>query len=180
MAAPEAKLAHVINKTNREPALPSAFLEFEHLIQINDPADSRVPDMSRDALWQGLVYRAKYPQHFNSALESELHTLSELEFVRILSAGSMRVRDRVTLVPDLEIHTAIEAQQSLFAKSITRIEEPEPGFLFVRFMYQRDSIADQGGLDADEFLKSAYLQNDRDAIATIRQMVAEGWADKLI
>ncbi|MBU2097333.1 MAG: DUF1857 family protein [Gammaproteobacteria bacterium] len=160
--------------------MSSALLEFEHLIQINDPADSRVPDLSRDALWQGLVFRAKYPQHFNPALESELHTLSELEFVRILSAGDMCLRDRVTLVPDLEIHTAIEAQQSLFAKSITRIEEPEPGFLFVRFMYQRDSISDQGGLDADDYLKSAYLQNDRDAIAMIRQMVAEGWADKPI
>lgn len=158
--------------------MASAYLEFEHLIQINDPADSRVSDMSRDALWQALVYRAKYPQHFNPSLESELEPLNEREFVRILSAGTMRVRDRVTLTPDIEIHTVIEAEQGLHARSITRIEEPEPGFLFVRFSYQRDSIADKGGLDADEFLKSAYLENDREAIALIRQMVAEGWTDK--
>lgn len=158
--------------------MSSKLLEFEHLIQINDPADSQLPDISREALWQGLVHRARYPQRFNPALESELQPLSDQEFVRVIVAGSLRVRDRVTLLPDTEIHTAIEDGQGLFAKSSTRIEEPEPGFLFVRFSYQRDSIAEAGGTDADEYLKMAYVENDIEAITLIRQMIAEGWTDK--
>lgn len=157
--------------------MPPALLEFEHLIQINDPADSRMPPMSRDALWKGLVYRTKYPHHFNPALESQLHERSDLEFVRVLSAGSMCLRDHVTLIPEDEIRTLLADNQALYARSVTRIEEPEPGFLFVRFIYQRDSIADKDGINADEFLKSAYLENDREAIARIRQMVNEGWAN---
>lgn len=151
-------------------------LEFEHLVQINDPADKRLPVMSREDLWQGLVFRARYPGHFNPAIQSELQDESELGFVRILSAGSMRLRDQVTLVPETEIRTLIDgSQQAIHAESITRIEEPEPGYLFVRFTYRRDSIAEQGGMDADAYLKSAYLQNDRDAIAQLRQMLAGGW-----
>lgn len=158
-----------------------SLLRFEHLIQINDPADSRVPLISRDALWQGLVYRARYPDHFNPALESVLQPLSDTRFVRVLSAGEMKLRDEVTLVPDLEIHTLIDGRsQAIHAESTTRIEEPEPGFLFVRFSYCRDSISNQGGLDADEFLKSAYLQNDREAITMIRQMIADGWSGRLV
>lgn len=135
--------------------------------------------MSREALWQGLVYRARYPDHFNPALQSTLEPESETSFVRVLAAGDMNLRDQVTLMPDTEIQTLIDGtSQAIHAESITRIEEPQPGFLFVRFIYCRDSISSQGGLDADEFLKSAYLQNDREAIATIRRMIAEGWAGR--
>jgi hypothetical protein len=155
-------------------------LRFEHLVQINDPADSRLPVMHRDDLWQGLVYRARYPAHFNPALESTLYPVSENHFVRVLSAGAMTLRDEVTLVPHTEIHTLIDGKiQAMHAQSITRIEEPEPGFLFVRFIYTRDSISSQGGIDADEYLKSAYLHNDRDAITMIRQMIADGWSGNL-
>lgn len=158
-----------------------ALLRFEHLIQINDPADPRLPILSRESLWQGLVYRARYPDHFNPALESALEPVSEISFVRVLSAGDMKLRDEVTLVPDSEIHTLIDGTfQAIHAESTTRIEEPEPGFLFVRFSYCRDSISGHGGQDADEFLKSAYLQNDREAIAMIRQMIAEGWSERLV
>jgi hypothetical protein len=156
-----------------------SLLRFEHLIQINDPADPGLPLMSRETLWQGLVYRARYPAHFNPALHSTLEPVSDISFVRVLSAGDMHLRDQVTLVPETEIRTLIDGDsQPIHAESITRIEEPQPGFLFVRFIYCRDSISDQGGLDADEFLKSAYLQNDREAIAMLRQMIADGWSGR--
>jgi hypothetical protein len=44
--------------------------------------------------------------------------------------------------------------------------------LFVRFSYKRDSIGGEGGLNADAFLKEAYLQQDREALIIIRQMAA--------
>ena len=153
-----------------------SLLEFEHLVQINNPDDKQLPLMSREDLWQGLVFRTRYPHHFNPAIQAELQDETDTGFVRILSAGSARLRDEVTLVPGIEIRTIIDGNtQGMHAESITRIEEPEPGYLFVRFSYKRDSISEQGGIDADAYLKSAYLQNDRDAIASLRRMLAEGW-----
>ena len=68
----------------------------------------------------------------------------------------------------------------MHAESLTRIEETASGVLCVRFSYRRDSIADQGGIQADEYLKSAYQQMDRAAIAQIQQLAAEGWSKTLM
>ncbi len=145
-------------------------LEFEHLIQINDPQQPQIPVMSRAHLWAGLVQRAKYPDQFNNAITSRLEVISENEFIRHLQVGDQEIPDSVVLMPPDEILTRLHTSNPpLHAESITRIEEPEPGFLFVRFIYRRDSATVPGGLDVDEYLKSAYLLNDRDGIAQIRQ-----------
>lgn len=155
-------------------------LEFEHLIEINDPARPDIRPLGRDELWRALVYRAKYPGQFNSALDSSLENETESSFTRVICAGSAVLRDEVTLVDKSEIRTLIDGQtQMMHAESVTRIEEPEPGRLFVRFIYRRDAL-DIGGVDANEFLKAAYLENDREAIARIRQMIAEGWSNQLM
>lgn len=160
-------------------------LEFEHIIQINDPFDARVPAMPREALWQGLVFRARHPDHFIPALECRVEpaavTPDGPTFVRYLKAGDMELRDEVTLVAQQEIHTLIDGSaQAIHAESITRIEEPAPGHLIVRFVYIRDSIAAEGGINADEFLKEAYLQQDREAVMKIRELILNGWPDSLI
>lgn len=153
-------------------------LEFEHLIEINDPQRPDIPALSRNDLWQGLVYRAKYPGHFNPALQSSLQEETGSSFTRFITAGEMVMRDEVTLCEPNEIRTLIDGRtQSMHAESITRIEEPEPGHLFVRFIYRRDAIELGGGIDANEFLKTAYLQGDREAVAILRQMIADGWSE---
>lgn len=149
----------------------SALLEFEHIIQVNDLNQPELTVLSRDILWQGLVYRASYPGHFNPALNCRLEPDTERRFVRHIEVGELQLRDEVTLVPMQEIRTLIDGQtQALHAESIATIEEPEPLQLFVRFRYKRDSISVEGGLDADAFLKEAYLQQDKEAIIIIRQM----------
>lgn len=160
-------------------------LEFEHIIQINDPSDGRVPAVSREALWQGLVFRARNPDHFIPALKSRVEPAAATPggptFVRYLKAGDMELRDEVRLAPQREIHTLIDGSvQPIHAESVTRIEEPAPGHLIVRFVYIRDSIAGEGGINADEFLKEAYLQQDREAVMKIREMIRHGWPDSLI
>jgi hypothetical protein len=101
--------------------------------------------------------------------------------VRIIRVGELELRDAVSVVPMQEISTLIDGrEQAIHALSVTRIEAPQEGHLIVRFFYERDSIAEQAGLGADEYLKSAYLQSDVDAIIQIREMIREGWPHKLM
>lgn len=150
-------------------------LEFEHLIEINDPEAPHIPFMSRTQLWEGLVFRAKHPGHFTPNLQCRVTEMTEDGFIRVLGFGEHSLRDRVVLLDEQEIHTRpAEEKPLLFAESITRIEEPMPGHLFVRFLYRRDSGNEAGGLNVDEYLKQAYLENDRNAISLLRRFAAEG------
>lgn len=77
------------------------------------------------------------------------------------------------LYPEQKIHTSTIAEiDQITAESMTCIEEPESGFLFVRFSYKRELEELNQEVDVGEHLKSAYVQVDRDAIAMIR-MLAE-------
>ena len=77
------------------------------------------------------------------------------------------------LYPEQKIHTSTVAEiDQITAESMTCIEEPESGFLFVRFSYKRELEELNQEVDVGEHLKSAYVQVDRDAIAMIR-MLAE-------
>lgn len=150
-------------------------LEFQHIIQINDPQEQRIPHLSRIQLWEGLVFRTKYPGHFNATLSARLVDVSPTGFIRYLNFGTAELRDEVVLLEGEEIRTSTAGVvQHMFAESVTRIEEPAPGHLFVRFQYRRDSVNEPGGLDVDEYLKAAYVQNDRDAIARLREFAANG------
>ena len=152
----------------------AALLEFEHIIQVNDLSNPELSVLGRDALWQGLVYRASYPDHFNPALNCRLEPDTDEHFFRYIEVGDLELRDEVTLVPMQEARTLIDGRtQAMHAESVTTIEEPAPDQLFVRFSYRRDSIGMEGGLNADAFLKEAYLQQDRDAIIVIRRMAAD-------
>lgn len=150
-------------------------LEFQHIIQINDPEDPQIPPMSRQQLWDGLVFRSKYPEHFTPALSSTIEHYTDDGFVRKLRFGEGHLRDRVILVDKEEIRTTpADEQQTLFAQSITRIEEPVPGYLFVRFVYRRDAPPASDGIDVAEYLKSAYVENDREAVSLLRKFAIEG------
>ncbi|MEX2334871.1 MAG: AtaL-like protein [Pseudohongiella sp.] len=148
-------------------------LEFEHIIEVNDLHNAGLLVLSREVLWQGLVYRARYPDHFNPVLNCRLGPGTDEQFVRYIELGGLQLRDDVLLVPMQEISTLIDGRtQAMHAESITTIEEPAPGQLFVRFRYRRDAIAVEGGFNANDYLKEAYRQQDRDAIIAIREMAS--------
>ena len=150
-------------------------LEFTHIIQINDPDDPQIPPISRQQLWEGLVFRSKYPQHFTPALHSTIEQYTDDGFVRKLSFGEGHLRDRVIFVGETEIRTTpADENQALFAQSVTTIEEPVPGYLFVRFVYRRDSPSASDGIDVEEYLKAAYIENDREAVSLLRKFALEG------
>jgi hypothetical protein len=152
-------------------------LEFEHIVQINDPEDSAIKPLSREQLWEGLVMRAREPGRFNSALTCHVDRLTHAGFIRCIQAGDMHFREEVTLTPREKIETVTTGtNQPIHAESVTSIEEPAHGYLFVRFIYRRDLEDSREGQMIGEHLKSAYLHTDIDAIALIR-MLAE---DKLL
>jgi hypothetical protein len=44
-------------------------LRFEHLVEINDPANPTLEPLTADQLWQGLVLRAESPELFMLGLD---------------------------------------------------------------------------------------------------------------
>ncbi len=150
-------------------------LKFEHIIQVNDPTDDDIDMITRDQLWSGLVFRARQPGKFNESLQCEIEEVDNNEFLRTISAGGAQFHERVILYPDDSIHTATtEELEQINASSVTDIEEPESGYLFVRFSYRRDLDDDDESVDLGEHLKSSYLQMDRDAISMIRMLAESG------
>src|SRR5690606_6778561 len=115
--------------------------------------------MTRQQLWEGLVFRTRYPAQFNAAVTSRLGETTAGGFVLYLDLGAKELRDEVTLIDQQEIRTSTGASEILFAESVTKIEEPEPGHLFVRFVYRRDEVPVEAGVDVNEYLKTAYVQS---------------------
>lgn len=149
-------------------------LEFEHIIQVNDPNSGGIPSLTRTQLWEGLVLRARRPDKFNNSLKVTIEEIAESEFERIIDVGEFKFHERVLLNPDESIHTqTMEEYEQIEAQSTTQIEEPEEGFLFVRFNYRRE-LEEDDTVNVGEHLKSAYLQTDRDAIAMIRMLAESG------
>jgi len=151
-------------------------LEFEHIVQVNDPLDRIGISLRRSELWEGLLLRARQPDRFNDALVCKSSEIVDNCFERRTEAGDQVFAETVTLKPEESIITKsswkIDADSN-HAESLTQIEEPEPNFLFVRFRYKRDIPAGPSGVDIAQYLKSAYVQLDSEAISKIRMMVEQ-------
>ncbi|CAB3770598.1 SRPBCC family protein [Paraburkholderia solisilvae] len=156
-------------------------MNFEHLIQINDPLNPLVEDLTRDQLWEGLVLRAEQPQLFVLGLDSCTilsRTGSTLE--RELHYGHATVRDRVTLQPKDSVRYDILATSAHVGGSLTMtIEQPDSLQLFLRFEYQTtlpttdERPADNDVRQTQEIVKSAYRESDIDTVRLIREYMLD-------
>jgi len=145
-------------------------LNFEHIVQVNDHEKPEMKDITRHQLWQGLVLRARSPEKFNPNLKCRSLEQQRNEFIRNIEVGNTIFCEKVILYPKEKIKTfTIEEINQLYAESNTSIEEPATGSLFVRFQYKRE-IENSQKLDIAEYLKTAYLQLDVEAISMIRMM----------
>lgn len=157
-------------------------LTFEHLVQLNDDTLPLSAILSRADVWNGLYMRAHQPTEFVMGLDAcvilseqrdgDTHTLE-----RLLDFGPFKVYDTVTLIHQQKIITVVEASPQ-FPRSeyeIT-IEEPEPGQLFLRFLYTLDLDVGESELDhmTNELRKQAYYASDLDTIQRIRELVRSG------
>jgi hypothetical protein len=150
-------------------------LNFEHLIQINDPLNPLVENMTREQLWEGLVLRAEQPQLFVLGLDScTIVSRTESTMERELHYGQAVVRDHVTLSPNESVRYDILATAAHVGGSLTMtIEQPDALQLFLRFEYITTLPVsdDRDARQTQEIVKSAYRESDIDTVRLIRQYV---------
>ena len=150
-------------------------MNFEHLIQINDPSNPYVDTMTRDELWEGLVLRAEQPQLFVLGLDScTIVSRTDSTLDRELHYGQATVRDRVTLQHHQSVRYDILATETYVGGSLTMtIEQPDDKQLFLRFEYKTTLPVseDQDARQTQEIVKSAYRESDIDTVRLIRQYV---------
>ncbi|MGN6316005.1 SRPBCC family protein [Trinickia sp.] len=148
-------------------------MNFEHLVQVNDPLNPLAETLTRDQLWQGLVLRAEQPQLFVLGLDSCTilsRTADTLE--RELHYGHATVRDRVTLTTNESVRYDILATDAHVGGSLTMtIEQPDALQLFLRFEYATTLPAPDTEDDrqTSEIVKSAYREADIDTVRLIRE-----------
>lgn len=153
-------------------------MNFEHLIQINDPENPLIQPLNRAQLWEGLLHRVENPIPFLPGLETcTILERSDRELLRELDFGPATIRDRVTLDPLHWVRFDILPSESHAGGSLTiTIEEPESGFLFLRFAYQTTLASNPNSEERAyiEYVKSAYHQSDVDCVRLIRTLAAGG------
>lgn len=153
-------------------------MNFEHLIQINDPENPLIEALNRDQVWQGLLYRVENPVPFLPGLEScTILERQANELLRELDFGPAVIRDRVTIAQGHSVRFVIEASEVHPGGSLhIAIEEPEASFLFLRFTYETTLANSPNSEDKAyiEYVKSAYHQSDVDCVRIIRTLAAGG------
>ena len=151
-------------------------MKFEHLIQINDPANPLLPTLTRQQLWQGLLHRVHDPVPFLPGLEScDILENDGNTLLRALNFGAALIHDRVTLDVEQAVRFDILPTEQHAGGSLTiRIEEPESLHLFLRFAYE--TTLGQGNSEEEkayiDYVKSAYQQSDLDCVERIREIAA--------
>ncbi len=160
-------------------------MRYEHLVQINDFEAPQLPVIGRQQLWAALVLRAQDPIQFMPALEAfcvKAHEVSAQGFDtlhRALDFGSFVVHDQATLAQPNALIMDTQAGPTWPQSRLTlHIEEPLPGQLFLRFVYESDE-SESGELDAlaHALRRQAYEAADLDMVVRIRQLVQGGALD---
>jgi hypothetical protein len=154
-------------------------MRFEHLIQITDPADARVPPMSREELWRGLMKRVETPQFFD--LGPDRCEIEPADFEapdrrrRALAYGRLAFRDTVRLDAGCGLHFVPEPHDEQPPVELRiRIEEPQAGTLLLRFVYSSAAEPAPGEAGLWRLREQAWLEQDRDMVRTLREWQAGG------
>jgi hypothetical protein len=154
----------------------SLIMQFQHLIEINDPLNPLIDPLTREQLWRGLVLRAEAPRLFVPWLdECSLLGRNGDVLSRALRYNALVIHDHVTFMPQQAVRYDVPAQADIPESSLLMtIEEPQPEALFVRFEYNDGRADDDMDAFYNEFRRSAYQEADIDTIRVIRQLAAEG------
>ena len=153
-------------------------MKFEHLIEINDPRNPMIPLLTRDQLWQGLMFRAEDAVPFLPGLEDcIILERGDCTLLRRLDFGKAAIEDRVTWSRFEWMCFEVARTDAHAGGTLTiTIEEPEEDHLFLRFAYATTlgEIANDEDAAYAEFVKSAYHESDIETVPVIRTLLAGG------
>jgi len=152
-------------------------MKFEHLVEINDPFNPLIDPLTRDQLWAGLRMHAEDPVPFVLGLDHcHIAQRADDRLARELRFGRLLVRDTVTFRPNAQIHYRSEASPEVPAGTrIVTIEEPQPGELYVRFVYETlPQGQDPVPREYRKVMEQAYVAADIDVIGHIRRLAEDG------
>ena len=152
-------------------------MQFEHLVEINDPEMPEIPDLTAEEVWFGLLCRAENPRPFLPGLEAcEILSRDEERLTRRLDFGQVCVHDAVCWQTMEWIRFESAATEEHPGGSLTiRLEQPveAPGALFLRFIYRTGLEEAEGGqVPVCEYVRSAYHASDLDTVKVIRMIAA--------
>lgn len=151
-------------------------MKFEHLVEINDPGNPLLPMMTRDQLWQGLMFRAEDAKPFLPGLEAcTILERGDCLMLRRLDFGKAVITDRVTWSRFKWMCFEVSPTETHAGGTLTiSIEEPATDHLFLRFAYATTLGETTGDEDAAyaEFVKSAYHESDVEMVRVIRTLLA--------
>jgi hypothetical protein len=136
--------------------------------------------MDRDELWRGLMRRVEAPQDFELGPDRcEVSAGADAsERCRRIHFGSLRFDDRVRIEPQQRLVFTTAPREGTATVGLTiGIEEPAPGALFLRFVYEVEEPP--GGADIEQralqrYREQAWLEMDRDMLRTLRLWQREG------
>lgn len=152
-------------------------MRFEHLVAVNDPGLPLVAELSREQVWSGLMHRVEDARPFLPGLDRCLILArSEGLVERELHFGATRILDRVVCTENEWVRFETAATASHGGGSLTvRIEEPDTGWLMLRFIYETTHAigteAEHAALE--DYLRQAYEAADIDTVRIIRELAAE-------
>ncbi|WP_373975799.1 SRPBCC family protein [Chitinibacter sp. SCUT-21] len=153
-------------------------MRFEHLVQINDLMHPTAEILTRNQVWQGLVYRAEFPMEFVEHIdEAEVLQRHNAGIHRRVLMGKLEVIDHIYYEHEASVHyDTQESEMHLGGQMWMKIEEPQEGALFIRFIYETPHPV---GADPEldkylSFLKSAWQETDIDTVKMIRQLAQDG------
>jgi hypothetical protein len=152
-------------------------MEFEHLVEINDPLLPLVDPLTREQLWRGLERRAREPLDFLDAFDGCRELESTAHYVRHeLTFGRHVYTEEVHFDPQRSIrHRIVGEDRHAGSELLVTIEEPAPGALWVRFRYRTVILdAEDTGPALDDARRAAYREADIETIRRIRRFAALG------
>lgn len=148
-------------------------LNFEHELIVNpDPAQS---PLTAAQLWQGLLWRARRPDHFLPGLQSvDILVDHAFGMERQMDFGELQIRDRVILEPPDAAHFIVREGAGLAGSSLSI--EILQGPLRLKFHYQRPTVHARE-LNVNAFLQSAYQDADEQMLDKLRELANRGELD---
>lgn len=145
----------------------------EHIVRIG------AIGFTRDMLWRGLEESVRHPENFIEHMESSSILAEEekddgLHLSRNIDFGAAVFHDEVVLTPKESIKTIVEAGENWPASIFTiKIEEPEEGQLFVRFIYEEEARPnDVQHPMMLQIRRQAYEAKDQHLIEAIQELPA--------